>query len=181
MNAWADENYLRELAGTVREQRLILALDVQAFADGLFMPELIVDDFRQSFSSALRLREVAESSAALLETMAVVVQSYLEEAQWATATAVEARQRRWQLVVGVASGVAIPAALLLSYFGVSSQINAPPDRSVFDMSQYFMPWSFAAMVTLVILWLSVRQHSYQPSSSNVNRTKNGHQKTERIP
>jgi hypothetical protein len=155
---WKDTAFLTELADDVRRQRVVLSLDVRAFADGMFMPELIIDDFRASFAASLRLDEVTDSSVYLVDTLADVVQSYLEEAKLLASGLEAARQRRWQLVVGVASGIAIPIALLLSYFGVSSAITAPGDRSIFDLGFYVGPWTVTASVTVLVVLLSLRQH-----------------------
>jgi len=155
---WRDMAFLTGLADEVRRQRVVLSLDVRAFADGMFMPELIVDDFRESFATSLRLEEVTDSSVYLVDTLADVVQSYLEEAKLLASRLEAARLRRWQLVVGVASGIAIPIALLLSYFGVSSTVTSPGERSIFDFAFYVGPWTVAASVTVLVILLSLRQH-----------------------
>jgi hypothetical protein len=155
---WRDVEFLQALGDDVRRQRIVLALDVRAYADGLFMPELVIDSFRDSFGEALRLRTITESSLNLVDTLTDVVQSFLEEAKLLASTEVARRQRNWHLIVGLASGVAIPIALLLSYFGVSSQINAPAEASIFDLGTYALPWLVTLGATVAIIALSYRQH-----------------------
>ncbi len=155
---WQDVSFLQKLSVDVRRQRIVLALDVRAYADGLFMPELVIDNFRSSFGEALRLEVLTSSSLDLVDTLSEVVQSFLEEAKLLASNAGALRQRRWQLVVGIASGIAIPVALLLSYFGVSSQVNVPSGTSIFDLDTYALPWLIAVATTTLVIALSYRQH-----------------------
>ncbi|MFD6138476.1 hypothetical protein [Promicromonospora sp. NPDC060271] len=161
---WDDAVRLSEVAREVRRQRTIMALDVQGYADGLFMPELVIDSFRTSFAEALRLSELTESTVGLMDALSDVIGSSLADVQLRAAKLADTRERRWQLGVGMASGIAIPVALLLSYFGVSSEATIPADRSIYDLTVYGLVWALAVASALAIAAMTLRQYF---------RTKNG--------
>lgn len=161
---WDDAERLSEVAREVRRQRTIMALDVQGYADGLFMPELVIDSFRSSFAEALRLRELTESTVSLMDALSDVIGSSLADIQLRAAKLADTRERRWQLGVGMASGIAIPVALLLSYFGVSSEATIPADRSIYDLTVYGLVWALAVASAVAIAAMTLKQYF---------RTKNG--------
>lgn len=161
---WDDAERLSEVAREVRRQRTIMALDVQGYADGLFMPELVIDSFRTSFSEALRLSELTDSTVGLMDALSDVIGSSLADIQLRAAKLSDTRERRWQLGVGMASGIAIPVALLLSYFGVSSEATIPADRSIYDLTVYGLVWALAVASALAIAAMTLKQYF---------RTKNG--------
>jgi hypothetical protein len=161
---WDDAERLSEVATEVRRQRTVMALDVQGYADGLFMPELVIDSFRTSFTDALRLSELTESTVNLMDALSDVIGSSLADIQLRAAKLADTRERRWQLGVGMASGIAIPVALLLSYFGVSSEATIPADRSIYDLTVYGLVWALAVASAVAIAAMTLRQYF---------RTKNG--------
>jgi hypothetical protein len=161
---WDDAERLSEVAREVRRQRTIMALDVQGYADGLFMPELVIDSFRTSFSEALRLSELTDSTVGLMDALSDVIGSSLADIQLRAAKLADTRERRWQLGVGMASGIAIPVALLLSYFGVSSEATIPADRSIYDLTVYGLVWALAVASAVAIAAMTLKQYF---------RTKNG--------
>ena len=155
---WDDAASLSQVAREVRQQRTVLALDVQAFADGLFMPELVIDSFRASFADALRLNELTESTITLVDALTDIIRSSLADLQLRAARITDKRERRWQLTVGMASGITIPVALLLSYFGVSSEETVPSARSIFDLTVYGVIWAAAIMAASLIAFMSLRKY-----------------------
>lgn len=161
---WDDAERLSEVAREVRRQRTIMALDVQGYADGLFMPELVIDSFRTSFAEALRLSELTDSTVGLMDALSDVIGSSLADIQLRAAKLADTRERRWQLGVGMASGIAIPVALLLSYFGVSSEATIPADRSIYDLTVYGLVWALAVASAVAIAAMTLKQYF---------RTKNG--------
>ncbi|MFD2795688.1 hypothetical protein ACFS27_19160 [Promicromonospora vindobonensis] len=161
---WDDAERLSEVAREVRRQRTIMALDVQGYADGLFMPELVIDSFRTSFAEALRLGELTDSTVGLMDALSDVIGSSLADIQLRAAKLADTRERRWQLGVGMASGIAIPVALLLSYFGVSSEATIPAERSIYDLTVYGLVWALAVASAGAIAAMTLRQYF---------RTKNG--------
>lgn len=155
---WDDAERLSDVAREVRRQRTILALDVQGYADGLFMPELVIDSFRASFAEALRFGELTASTADLMGALSDIIGSSLTDIQLRAAKLADSRERRWQLGVGMASGIAIPIALLLSYFGVSSEATIPSDRSIYDLTVYGLVWALTAASAGIIAAATLRQY-----------------------
>jgi hypothetical protein len=155
---WDDAERLSEVAREVRRQRTIMALDVQGYSDGLFMPELVIDSFRTSFAEALRLSELTDSTVGLMDALSDVIGSSLADVQLRAAKLSDTRERRWQLGVGMASGIAIPIALLLSYFGVSSEATIPADRSIYDLTVYGLVWALAVTSAAAIAAMTLRQY-----------------------
>ncbi|MFD7025713.1 hypothetical protein [Promicromonospora sukumoe] len=155
---WDDAERLSDVAREVRRQRTILALDVQGYADGLFMPELVIDSFRASFAEALRFGELTASTTDLMGALSDIIGSSLTDIQLRAAKLADSRERRWQLGVGMASGIAIPIALLLSYFGVSSEATIPADRSIYDLTVYGLVWALTAASAGIIAAATLRQY-----------------------
>lgn len=162
---WDDEAFLRAMMSTVRQQRVSLTFGVRAWTDGLFLPDLVLDDFRRSFSGTLRIDEMEASTSTMLETLADVAESSLQQAQLESAKRVEERQGRFQQLVGLASAVTLPLALLLSYFGVASQVQAPPEVSIFSPRQYWLPWVVTGTVMTVsyLCWRAARRNDDDPA------------------
>ena len=155
---WDDAASLSRVAREVRLQRTVLALDVQAYADGLFMPELVIDSFRSSFADALRLNELTSSTVTLVDALTDILRSSLADLQLRAAQITDKRERRWQLTVGMASGITIPVALLLSYFGVSSEETVPAATSIFDLTFYGIIWTAAMVAAVLIAFMSLRKY-----------------------
>lgn len=156
-----DLSTLTRLTTMLRRERMSLAMDVMAYADGLFSPELVLDNFRDSFATAIRFDDLVQSSTAMLGTLHEVVESYRLEAEVDARELQEATRQKWEVIVGVASGIAIPFALLLSYFGVSSQVIAPPTASIYS-AHFILPWLVCALVALTITTLSLIRFRRQP-------------------
>jgi hypothetical protein len=135
---------LQSLSELVRTYRVFLALEVRAFTDGLFSPELLLDSFRSSFAASLRLDETTKATEVLLDTLSAVLASHLAEARLSADTEAERRQSQWQAIVGLASGITIPIALILSYFSVQNQ-------RIFDWKQQWPAWTVTLFVSFVVV------------------------------
>lgn len=151
---WRRIDRITQLSETVRQVRIRLVVDVQAFADGIYMPEIVLDDFRRSFAGALHLPAVVDSTAAMLDSLAAVAEAYRDEAELTFADERQATQQRWQYLATVASAVAIPLSLVFTYFGISSTVDVPSDRSVFDLAVYWPVWLLAVFSVCGILLVS---------------------------
>jgi hypothetical protein len=164
---WLDAGEITTLSETVRQMRIRLAVDVEAFADGIYMPEIVLDDFRRSYAAALDLGAVVESTSTMLDSLAEVAEAYRAEAQLLLAGQRQELQRRWQRLATIAAAVAIPLTLVFAFFGVSSNVNAPSDTSIFDMAFYWPVWAVAALSVVAIFLFT-----YRTSRPTVLETKN---------
>jgi hypothetical protein len=153
---WLDAREITTLSETVRQMRIRLAVDVEAFADGIYMPEIVLDDFRRSYAGALGLPTVVDSTSTMLNSLAQVVEAYRGEAQLRLAAQRAATQRRWQRLATVASAVVIPLSLVFTYFGVSSDVDVPAARSIFDFDFYWPVWLLALASVAGIFWFTMR-------------------------
>jgi hypothetical protein len=152
---WLDPGEITTLSETVRQMRIRLAVDVEAFADGIYMPEIVLDDFRRSYAGALGLPAVVDSTATMLDSLSQVVEAYRGEAQLRLAAQREDTQRRWQRLASIASAVVLPLTVVLTYFGVSSDVDVPASRSIFDVGFYWPVWVMALVSVVGILWFTM--------------------------
>jgi glycerophosphoryl diester phosphodiesterase len=151
------------LANKVRLLRLQLVNEVTAFADGLSLPESLLDEFRRHFAAAIGLPELEVVTKELVETLAEISDSMRHESSLLRDRAQAKADSRWATLVAVISAVTIPPLILLAYFGVNSSVDLTATRSIFDLTRYAGPWAIALALLLLILggsmWVRSRNHA----------------------
>jgi len=156
---YRDSVALEALTMKIRAYRTQISLDVSPAINGLDMPDLVLDNFRHSFGEALQLREHLASGITMLETLSELSEISLKEAQLASAERTEARERRWELLVGLVSGLVVPWALLISFFAVGTRHDVDSDSSMFDIWRYWLPWGLAILSMIVLAGTSAWRFS----------------------
>ena len=141
---------IRSWTEKIRSFRAQLVLDIIPAVTGLDSTIEETDNFRDSFGGSLRVKELLDSGTSMLDTLSEIAEIDLKETQLAVAAKTESRERNWRFVVGLASGLVVPIALVLAYFAVGTSNNVPPHSSMFDWNLYWLPWT-ATIVSIVLL------------------------------
>lgn len=156
------------LTARVRRYRLLAALDIAPALTGLETPDLVLDDLRRSFGGALQMPELLTDANGMLTTLAEVTEAALAQAQAITTQRSDRRQQRWQFIVGVASGLVVPVALFVSFFGMGTTLDVAPESSLLDIRRYWGLWllTVAAMGALVgaSIWQYRRSFGPRPDA-----------------
>lgn len=151
----AQLNRIQDLTEAVRKLQLDLTVGVETYIDGIHLPELVVDEFRKSFQESLGLITSLISTQSLLESLSRVSETYLAESRTERERRSVRIRETWQIIALVASAVIFPFGLLLSYFGMSTNLDIPPETSAFDMNAYGVPWLITLLSSSVILVIAV--------------------------
>lgn len=148
---WQQLGVVEELSEKIREGRISLAVEVESFADGLFMPEIVLDDLRHSLRVTLRLDDFIRSTKSMLDSLSQVTETYKNEASVRASARRAAAQKKWTQLASIVTSLVLPATLLLAYFSVSSEVNVPPTKSIFDFSYFWVAWVTTAVLSIAIL------------------------------
>lgn len=152
---WNSQSFLDSVARVSRRKHLDLEVGVRSYSDGLHMPEIVMDCFRESYRDSLRLDDILESSTSLVAALESVSRASLADVRLDAARRAERRQRKWGLLVGLGSGVLVPISMLFSYYSVNSQVQSPSGVSIFSWQQYWIPWAAAGAVILIVCVMTI--------------------------
>ena len=158
---------IRSWTEKIRLFRAQLVLDIIPAVNGLDSPISLLDNFRESFGTSLRVNELLNSGISMLNTLSEIAEIDLKETQLAAATKAETRERNWRFVVGLASGLVVPIALVLAYFSVGTANDVSPHSSMFDWNRYWLPW-MATIVSIVLLLSSSTLQFLRSKASSQN-------------
>ncbi|HVG85974.1 MAG TPA: hypothetical protein VM820_15710 [Vicinamibacterales bacterium] len=145
---------LRDDMREVRGARVDLVSRVVPTVLGVDTPDRVLDSVRESFARALRLDAIVEGVNTMLETLSEVIASRIEELELESTLRLEMRQRQWQFIVSTVSGVVLPWALVLAYFGINgAQVDSAV--SIIDWSRYWYVWVSAGAAMLCVITISM--------------------------
>jgi hypothetical protein len=151
-----------QLSDRLNEMQLDLSFGVEAHIDPLLIPELVVESFQRSISEAVGLHESLENTSRMLQRVSAVISARLAKLEAGDRDRIERRDRLVAILVAVASLLALPPALLLAFFGITSP-EVHPTKSIFDLHVYWGAYALAWLpfVTLVtvgsILYARIRR------------------------
>jgi hypothetical protein len=157
---------IRSWTEKIRLYRAHLVLDIIPAVSGLDSTIEETDNFRESFGESLRIKELLDSGTSMLNTLSEIAEIDLKETQLAVATKTEARERNWRFVVGLASGLVVPIALVLAYFSVGTS-DVFPHSSMFDWNRYWLPW-MATILSVVLLLSSSTLQFLRSKATDLN-------------
>jgi len=143
-----------ELARRLGDMQLDLSFSIEAYADSILIPELLVESFHSSLRGASALAEGLENTSRIVERVDAVLATRRADLETATQTYVEKRDKVVAAVVGVGSVLALPPALLLAFFGVNSN-DVDPRRSVLDLHRYGVAYALAWLPFLALAAVAV--------------------------
>lgn len=145
---------LRRTITEVRQSRLTLAVDVIPALTGVDTPDRVLDSVRETFGASLKIAALIDGAQTLLSTLTQVTETFIAEHEMASTVRFEERQRQWQFSVSVVSGVIVPFALLLSFFGIGTQSDVQPTTSMWEFGRYWQVWTIAGLSVVMVLAVS---------------------------
>jgi hypothetical protein len=125
-----------QLSDRMNEMQLDLSFGVETHIDSILIPEMVVEAFQSSLSRAVGIRESLENTSRMLQRVGTVISARLSKLEAGDRERTERRDRLVAILVAVASLLALPPALLLAFFGISSP-DVHPNDSIFDLHAYW--------------------------------------------
>lgn len=152
------------LNARLNEVQLDLSFGVEAYVDSVLIPELLVDSFQASMRAAVDLETGLANTSRMVERLVAVIGARAAVLAAATQDEQERRSRVFNVMLAVGSLIALPPSLLLAFFGVTSP-DVDPDRSVLDLSRYWLAYGLAWLPFAALLLVGflvrrrIRSHS----------------------
>ncbi|HEU5332230.1 MAG TPA: hypothetical protein VFU73_05695 [Actinocrinis sp.] len=138
-----------ELARRLGDMQLDLSFSIEAYADSILIPELLVESFHSSLRAVSALAEGLENTSRIVERVDAVLATRRADLETATQTYIEKRDKVVAAVFAVGSVLALPPALLLAFFGVNSD-DVDPRHSVLDLHRYGVAYALAWLPFLAL-------------------------------
>ncbi|MER6242828.1 hypothetical protein ACFYZI_09525 [Streptomyces griseorubiginosus] len=166
---------ISRLSDGVNELQLDLAFGVEAYVDGLLIPEMVMQSFQSSLRDALGIPAGLDNSARMVERLTSVISARSAALDAQLAERDDRRDRTVSALAAVATGIALPPTLLLGFFGANAS-NVDNRRSIFDahyLPAYLLAWlpfiALAGIGYLLLRRVSRRSASFL-ATSQVNRS-----------
>ena len=146
------------LSRVVSDLQLDLSFSIEAYADSILIPELLVESYHSSLRRISALSEGLANTAQIVGRVGAVMSVRQSMLEAATQEYVERRDKAITVVIAVATLLALPPALLLAFFGTSSS-DVDPRRSVADIHHYAVAYALAWLpfVLLLLAGMAVRR------------------------
>jgi hypothetical protein len=125
-----------KLSDRLNEMQLDLSFGVETHIDSILMPEMVVEAFQSSLSRAVGIRESLDNTSRMLQRVGIVISARQSKLEAGDRDRAERRDRLVAIFVAVGSLLALPPALLLAFFGISSP-QVHPEDSIFDLRAYW--------------------------------------------
>lgn len=140
---------ITELARRLGDMQLDLSFSIEAYADSILIPELLVESFHSSLRATSALAEGLENTSRIVERVDAVLATRRADLETATQAFEQRRAKVVEAVIAVGTVLALPPALLLSFFGVNST-DVDPRYSILDLHRYGAAWALAWLPFLVL-------------------------------
>ncbi|MFJ6070853.1 hypothetical protein ACIQFU_08390 [Streptomyces sp. NPDC093065] len=147
-----------QLSSRLNDLQLDLSFSVEAYADTILIPELLVESFHSSLREVSSLADALANTSRIVERVNAVLATRRVDLETASQQYAEDRDRVLAAVIAVGSLIALPPALLLAYFGVNSS-DVDSRRSILDLHHYGVAYAVAWLpfVLLIVVGLVARR------------------------
>jgi hypothetical protein len=126
---------IADLSNRLDQLRLDLSFGIEAYADVVLIPELLVESYHSSLRRVAALGESVANTSRIVERVAAVIDSRHAMLSASVQAYTERRDRIFAGAIAIGSLLALPPTLLLAYFGTNST-NVNQHLSVFDVRHY---------------------------------------------
>lgn len=172
------------LSTQLNDVQLDITFGVEAYADSVLIPELVVDNFQSSMWEAAGLDTGLANTSRMIERLGTVIGARAAVLDAATQEQAERRDRLFNGLLAAVSLLALPPGLLLAFFGVNG-IDVDETRSILDISRYWAAYALAwlpfAGLLLIAYWLRRRIRVGTPNLSGFDYRGSHPQGTVSIP
>jgi hypothetical protein len=162
----------RELISGLADRLMIMQLDlsfgVEAFLDSVLIPELIVESFQTSLCDALGTTDALRNTSRMLERLQSVISARLTALVGAVQSRIERRGKIFSGVGLLGTILALPPAMLLSFFGVNAT-NVDDSASIFDFDRYWPAYitAWGPFVILATVGWSLLRFNKKPAKTTL--------------
>jgi hypothetical protein len=152
---------LSRLSHRLTELQLDLAFSVEAYADSILIPELVLDSYSSSLREVSGLPDGIANTSRIVDKVTSAIRARRVLLDAASQEQDEARDKVFTTIVAVATVFALPPALILAFFGANVP-DIDPRRSIFDFGHYggayLLAWlPFVTIVVVAIVrWQQIR-------------------------
>jgi len=130
------------LSNSLNELQLDLSFGVEACTDGVLVPEMVVDSYRESLRQATGLPDALANTSRMVERLSAVISAREAILEAAVQDEQNRKSNIFNVVLAIGSLIALPPSLLLAFFGVSSP-DVDPSRSITDLGRYWGAYALA--------------------------------------
>jgi hypothetical protein len=135
---------IARLSGRLNELQLDLSFGIEAYADIILIPELLIESYHSSLRRIAALPESLTNTSRIVDRVAAVIESRHAMLEASAQAYTEQREKILAGAIAIGSLLALPPALLLAYFGINST-NVDPHLSIFDFSHY--------LIVYLVVWI----------------------------
>lgn len=130
-----------QLSRRLGELQLQLSFGVEAYLDGLHVPEIVLESYRASLAGPLAVASGAQTAGGMLERLASSLTSLRELLDAADGRLTAVRRRAWEIAAFYVTWVAVPIGLVFAFLASrTSQVSEA--RSLWDIRAY--GWYYAS-------------------------------------
>lgn len=156
---------IADLSDRLDQLRLDLSFGIEAYADVVLIPELLVESYHSSLRRVAALSESVANTSRMVERVAAVIDSRHAMLSAAVQAYTERRDKIFAGAVAIGSLLALPATLLLAYFGTNST-NVNQHLSIFDVRHYGIAYLVAWLPFLALVGgAAVMRRRIQPRAT----------------
>ncbi len=141
---------IADLSDRLNQLRLDLSFGIEAYADVVLIPELLVESYHSSLRQAAALAESVANTSRIVDRVAAVIDSRHAMLAASVQAYTERREKILAGAIAIGSLLALPPTLLLAYFGTNST-NVSQHQSIFDLRHYGVAYLVAWVPFLVLV------------------------------
>lgn len=147
---------IADLSDRLNQLRLDLSFGIEAYADVVLIPELLIESYHSSLRQVAGLADSMSNTSRIVDRVAAVIDSRHAMLEASIQAYLERRDKVFAAVLAFVSLLALPATLLLAYFGINST-NVSSSYSIFNMRHYgvvyLVVWiPFIVLVAGAAIW-----------------------------
>jgi hypothetical protein len=142
--------HVEQLSRRLNDLQLDLSFSVEAYADTILMPELLIESFHSSLRSVSALADGLDNTSRIVQRVESVLAARRVVLETASQQYHERRDKVIAAVIAAGSILALPPALLLAFFGVNSN-DVNPKLSILDIHRYGLAYLLAWLPFLILV------------------------------
>jgi Mg2+ and Co2+ transporter CorA len=138
---------LASLSNELSGMQTALSFEVESQIDAVHVPEIVIEQYQASLAGTLGLALAAETTSKMLDRLTAAIAAASGALERIERESDDDRRYRATLALAVLSVLAVPATLLLGFYGINAR-EVKGDRSVVD-TVYWPAWAVLAAMCLI--------------------------------
>jgi hypothetical protein len=155
---------IADLSDRLDQLRLDLSFGIEAYADVVLIPELLVESYHSSLRRVAALAESTANTSRIVDRVAAVIDARHTMLSASVQAYTERRDKILAGAIAIGSLLALPPTLLLAYFGTNST-NVNQHLSIFDVRHYGIAYLVAWLPFVALVGgAAVMRRRIQPAA-----------------